>query len=176
MAMSTLAEWVRSIRDRPIAEQERNTAMVLTVALFTTVALLLTLTQPARPANQTNVPAVKVETTVKRQHASLVREAKQVTRRFLAGYLAYAYGHGRADQITDAAQSLTSSLDATHMLAPPAQRARRPRVISLQSATVDGKLKVAAVVNDGGLVDYQLEVTLAFEDGRLLASGLDGTR
>jgi hypothetical protein len=176
MAMSTLAERVRNLRDRPIAEQERNTAMVLTVGLFSTVALLLALSQPARPANRTTAQSLTVETTVKRQHAHLSHEAEQVTRRFLAGYLAYAYGHGGADQIIGADRSLRSSLQATYVLASPAQRARRPRVISLRPAVAEGKLSVAAVVNDGGLVDYRLDITLAFEDGRLLVSGVDGAR
>jgi hypothetical protein len=175
--MSTLGVWARSIRDRPIAEQERHAAMVLTVALLTTIALLLALSQPAIPANKTTAPTVAADATKQRQHARLAHETEHLTRRFLAGYLAYTYGHGPVSQIVGADRALTHALQASRVPIPPAQRARRARVLWLQPAAAGaGQIGVTAVVNDGELVDYPLEVTLVREDGRLLITRLDSSR
>ena len=54
-------------------------------------------------------------------------------------------------------------------------RARRPRVVALRSTPApSGLLRVSAVVNDGGLVDYSIGLLLAAHGGRLLVSGLEG--
>jgi hypothetical protein len=54
-------------------------------------------------------------------------------------------------------------------------RARRPRVVALHSTPASsGLLRVSAVINDGGLVDYSIGLLLVAQDGRLLVSGLEG--
>ena len=54
-------------------------------------------------------------------------------------------------------------------------RARRPHVLALRSTPArSGLLRVSAVVNDGGLVDYSIGLLLAAHGGRLLVSGLEG--
>jgi hypothetical protein len=58
---------------------------------------------------------------------------------------------------------------------PPAARARRPRVISLSAtAAPAGEVALSAMVNDGGLIDYTVGLTLTHQGGRLLVTGLDG--
>jgi hypothetical protein len=167
---------MRQQRDRPIAEHERRTAMVAIIALLATVAVLLTLTQPASQASR---PASRDRSARTIPSASLEhdrREASRVAKRFLAGYLSYTYGRSPADRIADASRSLIASLRAHPPTVSPAVRARHPRTVSLQPTVLrpGGGLVVAATVNDGGIVDYRVGVLLAREHGQLLVTGLVG--
>jgi hypothetical protein len=174
--------WIRRQRHRPIAEQERRTAMAAVVVLLTAIGVLLTLGQPASQASHIAHPPshgwqAVPDTTAQLDPPALAAEAEGVARRFLAGYLAYTYGHARASQIADAGRSLIHSLQERPAHVPPAARARHPKVIALQStAAPAGQLGVRAVVNDGGLIDFPIDLTLASQDGRLLVTGLDGAR
>jgi hypothetical protein len=93
------------------------------------------------------------------------RAVKQTARTFLAGYLAFSYGHAPARRIRGATGSLRSQLAAHPPRVPPRERRRRPRVVLLQ---LDGAGKTWA----GGvaLVDdrarrYSVGLTLARRDG-----------
>jgi hypothetical protein len=169
--------WMRQQRDRPIAEHERRTAMAAVVVLLTAVAVLLTLTQPASQASDSAGRSARITTgaAVQRNAPAFTPEVERVAQRFLAGYLAYTYGQAPASRITDATRSLIASLEAHPPRVPPAARARRPRIVSLRPATAPtGEITLTAVVNDGGLVDYQVGLLLTSEHGRLLVTGLDG--
>jgi hypothetical protein len=174
--------WIRRQRDRPIAEQERHTAMAAVTVLLTTVAVLLMLSQPASQASHIAHPSSHgrqaAPSTAAQPDAPALRiEAEGVARRFLAGYLAYIYGHARVSQISDASPPLLRSLKALPPRVPPAARARDPKVIALQPTVASARqLGVRAVVNDGELIDYPVHLTLASQDGRLLVTGLDGPR
>ena len=174
--MST-AGWMRSQRDRPIAEHERRAAMVVVIVLLAAVALALTLTQP--PSQARSVTR-RIEPTTQGTPAAsdpgvLTSEARQTAERFLAGYLGYAYGHNPASQIKGASRSLIRSLESQPPRVPPAARGRHQRVISLRpTAAPAGEVAVSATVNDGGLIDYPVGLILARERGRLLVIGLDG--
>jgi hypothetical protein len=174
--MST-AGWMRSQRDRPIAEHERRAAMAVVVVLLGTVALLFSLTQPASQARRA---AQRSDRTAPGAPAAsdpsaLTPQARETAERFLAGYLGYAYGHTTASRIEDATRSLIHSLESQPPRVPPAARTRRPRVISLSpTAAPAGKVALSATVNDGGLIDYTVGLTLTHQGGRLLVTGLDG--
>jgi hypothetical protein len=174
--MST-AEWMRSQRDRPIAEHERRAAMAVVAVLLGAVALLFTLTQPASQARQATRSIERVATSIPAASdpGALTPEARATAERFLAGYLGYAYGQAPASRIEDASRSLIGSLASQPQRVPPAARARRPRVISLRAmAAPAGEVAVSAMVNDGGLIDYTVGLTLTRQGGRLLVTGLDG--
>jgi hypothetical protein len=174
--MST-AGWMRSQRDRPIAEHERRAAMAVVVVLLGALALLFTLTQPASQARQATrrIDRVATDTPAASDPGVLTPELRETGERFLAGYLGYAYGHTTASRIKDASRSLIRSLESQPPRVPPAARARRPRVISLRAtATTAGEVEVSATVNDGGLIDYTIGLTLTRQNGRLLVTGLDG--
>jgi hypothetical protein len=174
--MST-AEWMRSQRDRPIAEHERRAAMVVVAVLLGAVALLFTITQPASQARQATRSIDRVATAIPAASDPGVPalQARETAERFLAGYLGYAYGHTPASRIEDASRSLIRSLESQPPRVPPAARARRPRVISLRAtAATAGEVTLSATVNDGGLIDYTVGLTLAHQHGRLLVTGLDG--
>jgi hypothetical protein len=174
--MST-AGWMRSQRDRPIAEHERRAAMAVVVVLLGAVALLFTITQPASQARQATRSIDRVATGAPAASDSgvLIPEARETAKRFLAGYLGYAYGHTPASRIKGASRSLIASLESQPPRVPPAARARRPRVISLgPTAAPAGELALSATVNDGGLIDYTVGLTLTRQGGRLLVTGLEG--
>lgn len=174
--MST-AGWMRSQRDRPIAEHERRAAMAVVVVLLGAVALLFTITQPvsqARRVTQRINHATPVSPAAS-DPIVLTPEARETAERFLAGYLGYAYGHNTASRIEDATRSLIGLLESQPPRVPPAARARRPRVISLSPAAAPaGEVALTAMVNDGGLIDYTVGLTLTRQSGRLLVTGLDG--
>jgi hypothetical protein len=145
--------------------------------LLGAVALLFTLTQPASQARQATrrIDRVATDTPAASDPGALTPEARQAAERFLAGYLSYAYGHTTASQIEDATRSLIRLLESQPPRVPPAARARRPRVISLSPTPAPaGEVEVSAMVNDGGLIDYTVGLTLTRRSGRLLVTGLDG--
>jgi hypothetical protein len=174
--MSTTGS-MRSQRDRPIADHERRAAMVVVAVLLGTVALLLTLTQPASQARRATQPSDRTApgAPAASDPPALTPEARATAERFLADYLGYTYGHTPASRIKDASRSLTRSLESQQPRVPPAARARRPRVISLRATVAPaGEVEVSATVNDGGLIDYTLGLILTHQGGRLLVTGLDG--
>ncbi|MFZ2050410.1 MAG: hypothetical protein WAU69_05700 [Solirubrobacteraceae bacterium] len=174
--MST-AGWMRSQRDRPIAEHERRAAMAVVVVLLGAVALLFTITQPVSQARRVTqrIEQATPGSPAASGPSALTPEARETAERFLAGYLGYAYGHNPASQIKGANRSLIRSLESQPPRVPPATRARHQRVISLRpTAAPAGEVAVSATVNDGGLIDYPVELILARERGRLLVIGLDG--
>lgn len=177
-----VAAWIRRKRDRPITNQVRHTAMVAITVLLATVTGVLTLEQPgsqaSRPGHLPSHGGRTVPTTTAHLDGpAFTAEAQRVARRFLDGYLAYTYGQGRASLITEASPMLAGSLKAHRPRVPPAARARHPRVIALQpTAAPAGQVGVRVVVNDGGLIDYALDLTLTPQDGRLLVTSLDGVQ
>jgi hypothetical protein len=173
----SIAGWMRSQRDRPIAEHERRAAMAVVVVLLGAVALLFTITQPASQARQATRRIDRLATTIPTASdpGVLALQARETAERFLAGYLGYAYGHTTASRIEDASRSLIASLASQPPRVPPAARARRARVISLRAtAAPAGEVALSATVNDGGLIDYTVGLTLTRQGGRLLVTGLEG--
>jgi len=106
--------------------------------------------------------------------AALSPAARIVGRSFLAGYLAFTYAGAPASRITNAARSLIESLQAHPPRVSPAMRESRPRVLELHVIPApSGQFAVSAIVNDGGLVDYTIGLTLARERGRLLVTAVE---
>jgi hypothetical protein len=172
-------EWMRRLRDRPIADHERRGAMSAAIVLLSVVAVALVLTGPASRANDTQHAAdhtagPRALQSIGEQQADRDYEERRVCRRFLAGYLSYLYGHGEASQITDASSSLIASLREHPPRVPPALRASHPRVLSVQPVPAPtGQAQVTAVINDGGLIDYTIELRVALERGRMLVSEVE---
>ena len=179
-----MTAWLTSLRDRPIAESERRIAMAAVAVLLTAAALLLALTRPdgqrqrtierpspspARSASAVHAHAPETST------APLTPAVARTARLFLAGYLAYLYGHTPASQIKDATAALLHSLEAHPPRVSSGMRSRQARLVSLHTTQApSGLLGVSALVTDGGLVDYSIGLLLAPRGGRLLVSGLDG--
>ncbi len=176
--------WLTALRDRPIAERERHTALAATAAMLIAATVLLALTRPTTPA-ATARAADKASTTTATVDpgppapatppgSGTSADAVAVSRSFLTDYLAYTYGSAPASQIADAARSLIASLEAHPPRVTPAMRASRPHVLEVHATPEpSGQLAVRAVVNDGELIDYTLGLTLAPQDGRLLVTGVE---
>jgi hypothetical protein len=176
--------WLTSLRDRPIAERERRTAITVVAVLLAAGTILLAATKPAQQPRYaaSRRPGVALGSAPHPAPSSAANAAPvapvaaRVAQRFLAGYLAYPYGHAPATAVRDATPALLHSLSAHPALVPPAVRARHPRVLSLHPAPAPlGLVGVSSLVNDGELVSYHVVVLLAPERGRLLVSTVEGT-
>jgi hypothetical protein len=172
--------WIRRLRDRPIGERERRGALAAVAVVVIAATLLLSLTAPETPPRR---PASTPGRRVGEREAPRTNEsssgstvaALRAARRFLHGYLAYIYGHGRATQVSAATSGLARSLASRSPKVPPSMRARRPRVLALHVVTVPtGVIEVTALINDGGLVDYPIQLRLAGLGGRLLVTAVGG--
>jgi hypothetical protein len=173
-------EGVRRLRERPITDRERHTAMSAVAAALTAATILLTAIRPAaQPHHQTPRPAAPTASASRPTTLNSVAPVAAVTARvaqeLLTGYLAYLYGHAPAADIHGAAPALARSLRVHPPLVSPAIRARDPRVLSLRPAPAPaGRAGVSALVNDGELASYPLVLLLARENGVLLVSAVEG--
>jgi hypothetical protein len=171
--------WIRRLRDRPIGERERCGALAVVAVVVIAATFLLALTAPEAPSRR---PASAPSWRVGEREAPRAAEsssgstasALRAARRFLHGYLAYIYGHGRAAQVSAATSRLARSLASRAPRVPPSMRARHPRVLALHAVKAPGAIEVTALINDGGLVDYPIELRLAGLRGRLLVAGVGG--
>jgi hypothetical protein len=180
-----MTAWLTSLRDRPIAESERAAAMATVTMLLLAAALLLALSRPSNRPRPTLLrhpgPSVAQRTPIRPAQAPesdtaqltpLVARAADL---FLAGYLSYTYGHARTSAIGGATPALLESLRSSPPRVSPGMRVRRPHVVALRSTPASsGPLRVSAVINDGGLVDYSIGLLLVAHGDRLLVSGLEG--
>jgi hypothetical protein len=176
--MSAAAAWMRRLRDRPIAEHERHTAISVVVVVLTASAVALALTGHASHASDTQHPVLRTTSgaearSIRHEQADRDFEERRVATRFLGGYLNFIYGHGETWQIADATGSLIASLRAQPRRVPPGMRNSHPRVISAQPAQ-KGETRVIAVINDGGPVDYPIGLRFALDRGRMLVSEVGG--
>jgi hypothetical protein len=172
------------LRERPIADSERPIALVVgaTLLLAATVALLITRPSSQHPARRPDPPAIAAASPAylpKPPQDPTSQQpppaATRIAREFLAGYLAYLYGHAPARRVSDASASLRRSLEAREPRISPAIRARRPRVVSLSITASGGATFIAtALIGDGGVADYPVGVLLVQRRGRLLVGGLEG--
>lgn len=91
--------------------------------------------------------------------------ARAVAIRFLHGYLRFAYGRARADQVIAVTATLRRQLTTERALVTPTERRRHPRVVSLAVVGQAPRVVLAtALVEDGGVTAYALRITL--QEGR----------
>src|SRR5450756_52794 len=135
-----MTAWLISLRDRPIAESERHAAMAAVAVLLAATALLLALTRPdGQPRRTTERPSRSLARSVPVIHAQALQTSTaplapavaRTARLFLAGYLAYLYGHTPASQIKGATPELLRSLEAHPPRVSPGMRSRDPRLLSI---------------------------------------------
>ena len=164
--------WLTSLRDRPIAESERGAAMATVTVLLIAAAILLVLSRPGGRPRRTSrrhpAPSVVQSAPAPRARASenvtapLTPAVARAADLFLAGYLAYLYGHAPASQIKGATRRSLRSLRADPPRVSPGMRARQARVLALHTIPApSGLVGVSALVTDGGLVDYPIGLLLA---------------
>jgi hypothetical protein len=180
--MSTASEFRRP-RDEPIDQHERRIAIALVTVLLTASTVVAAAARPAGHPRQpvphtrsTSAPDASHPPTPAAATASVAPVTALTARGFLSGYLAYLYGHASASAIESATQALSRSLRAHPPIVPPSMRARNPRVLSLHAAPAPaGLVRVSALVNDGELASYQVDLILAHTGRRLLVTAVRGT-
>lgn len=119
-----------------------------------------------RPAAQPAPPRLRPPVS-----GSDLRLAGGVAGRFLRSYLRFAYGRAPATSVEAATPGLRSQLMRDRAQVTPAERARHPRVASLQVlGTSPGFVLATASVEDGGIAAYRLRFALREEGGRWLVS------
>ena len=171
--------WLTSLRDRPITERERRVAIAVVAVLLAASAILLAASRPAGHPNDDPAPHGPVAPAARASRPPMptsgTAHVAPVARGFLAGYLAYLYGHAPASAVKSATPALARSLRAHPPIVSPGMRARHPRVLALHIVPAPtGLIRVSAVVNDGELASYPVVLLLASERGRLLVSAVQG--
>lgn len=175
-----MTRWLTRLRDRPIAEGERRTAMTAVVVLLAASALLLALTRPDRQPPRNTASLLERAGAVHAPPSEagavpLTPAVARITRLFLSGYLGYLYRHTPASQIKGATTGLLHSLEDHPPRVSPSAQAAEARLLSLHSTPApSGLAGVSAVVNDGGPVNYPIRLLLAPRAGRLLVTELGG--
>jgi hypothetical protein len=163
---------LRAFLNRPLRDSDRPRLFALAVGLIVAVAAAFALLDDAGSAPERPRPAATpTATTVPEPVAEAeeppppsrtdVRQAKRVARRFLAGYLPYAYGRGSAQDIEGASAELRDRLIDERLRVPAAQRRRRPRVVLLQTEGTG----VTALVDDGA---HRYTIPLEVVGGRVV--------
>jgi hypothetical protein len=176
-----MVDRLRQILNRPIADGDRQRLFLIVVAILAGAALILALVddtgpepaapeRPERPAPAAfRVPAATPSAPSEEGNppASLqgsrrdIARSKQAARRFLARYLPYTYGRGRADRIPAATPELRAALSRARPRGPARSLRRRPRLELLQSNGVSReRAKLVALVRDGRL-RYTVRLRLA---------------
>jgi Family of unknown function (DUF6459) len=172
-----MVDGVRAFLNRPLRDSDRPRLFAIAVALVLAAAALLAMlddppspqseAEPAEPSPMpttaglpaaSSVPLVSEEAPSEEANppaaleasSAHVTQAKQAARRFLAGYLPYAYGQRDARQIAHASPQLRRRLASERPRVPPAERRRRPRLVLLQADSVGrSRAGMRAQVTDG---------------------------
>ena len=185
-----MVDRLRLLWNRPLRDSDRPRLFAIAVALIAAAAAVLTQlerpgpsprTQPpdGRPAAGAPAPVLTpaasappaepskegTRTPIASSHAD-VAASNHAARRFLAGYLPYTYGNGRARRIRPTTAALRRRLSANRPRVPARERRRRPRLVLLQSDAVGHHhAELVALVSDG-----RRRYTVALELSRAAAS------
>jgi hypothetical protein len=104
-----------------------------------------------------------------------LREAREVGRRFLRGYVAFLHGRLSADELEGASSDLRRALRRARVRVPPARAVRRPAIVGVRAfARAPGVVLVIASVADGDLAAYSIAASVERRPGRWLVTGLAG--
>ncbi len=94
---------------------------------------------------------------------------------FLAGYLPFAYGQASASSVPAVTPALRRQLRRERVQVTPVERRRRPRVVSLTAlGQAPGIVVATALIDDGGIANYAMRLTVRRTSGGWLVSGVDG--
>jgi hypothetical protein len=172
-----VVDQLRVYLNRPLREGDRPKLFALAVAVIAAGVAVLSLLDDAGPSQRRPEPtpapspvatasvtpgpaanpepspdAAPSEEGVPEAQASpaQIRAVKHAARTFLAGYLAYSYGQGKARRIRGAAPDLRKQLAAQPPVVPPSERRREPKVRLIQTEGVSPQAAtLQALVADG---------------------------
>jgi hypothetical protein len=152
-----------------------------TVLLIVALALAPTPVRTRRTHHQPRTASSRVRTTrFLQRHAGAappgqLARARSVARRFLVGYLRFAYGEAPASSVRAMAPALHRRLRGHRALVAPVERRRHPHIVSLMATSqARGVVLATALVDDGGIANYAVGVTLREIRSGWVVSALDG--
>ena len=94
---------------------------------------------------------------------------------FLAGYLRFAYGRAPAAAARAVTPALRRQLKRERVQVTPVERTRRPEVVSLSAlGQASGVVVATALIDDGGIANYGVRLTVRRMNRAWLVSGVDG--
>jgi hypothetical protein len=147
-----LARFLQALDGLPRGVRRLLAVVVPSLLLGALIAAIALAPSPGQPIPR---PSTGEGGRIQRAGEPDVSAARAPARRFLEGYLAFSYGHGRVSAITDADRQLLRALADQRV--PAAARRRRPRIIALRvQQSVPGVAQATARVADGSGVRYPL--------------------
>jgi hypothetical protein len=168
--------WPRASGRRP---SPRVRPIALAALLVGALALALV---PAQPGGAGNHRLSTRARTLKRggprrppvPPAQLAR-VRRAARSFLVGYLRFVYGRASAASVRALAPALRSELILKRAQVPPVARRRHPRLVALTAlGQASGDAVALALVDDGGIANYAVRLTVRRTSRGWLVSRVDG--
>lgn len=154
---------LRAALDRPLSDADRHRAFAAATGVLALAAIALTLTA-SPPAPEQTDPRDPQTRHGREAGAPAGPPPEIVTaaRRFTGGYLAHLYRSLPAGRIPAATRALRHDLAANPVRVPPAMRARRPRIVSIDGHRLPGAGWVmGAEIADGGPATYRIEFLIS---------------
>jgi hypothetical protein len=169
--------WIRRQLNRPIGERERRAVFTAISVVVIAAALLLAMTSTGVPAARHARPPHQAASNARGAAIGPIPGgALRAARRFLDGYLPFAYGRGPASAVKETTRSFVAALRGGRaQLVPPALRRLHPRLVALSGTrSPGGAIVIRALVKDGEVVEYPIRAQLVARGGRYLVTGLVG--
>ncbi len=161
----------------PTVGRERRRAIICgLLVLLVAVGLILTTGRHSVVAASERARPTQTATreTNSRWTAQAAAETKATAETFLAGYLAYLYGHAPASQVKDGTGAFVRALEGERLHVPPGIRALHARVVGIDvSPQAPGHAVAGALVSDAEVVRYPIRLILTQAGGRWRVSGLE---
>jgi hypothetical protein len=157
----------------------RGRAIALAVLLLMAVILALVPTRQVgersrRPSARATTGTLGARRGPSPVPAAQVALARGIARRFLAGYLRFAYGRASAASVRAVTPTLRQQLTRDRAEFTPVEERRRPRVVSLAAlGEASGVVVAEALIADGGIASYVVRLTLRPQRVGWLVSGVD---
>ncbi len=105
--------------------------------------------------------------------ARQLARARQAARAFLAGYLQFAYGRASPASVRAVTSGLRRQLVRSRAPITPVEQSRRPRVLGVTALVRRPDVVAVALVDDGGIANYAVTLTLRKHGAGWLVSGVD---
>jgi hypothetical protein len=147
-----LARFLRALDELPSGARRLLAVVVSLLLLGLLIAAVALAPSPEQAAPR---PSSGDRRPIQRASEPGVPAARAPARRFLEGYLAFSYGHGRLSAIADADPLLLRALQGQRV--PPAARKRHPRILALRvDESAPGVARATATIADGSGIRYPL--------------------
>lgn len=166
--------WLRQIADRPIGERERRGAFLAAASVLIVAAVALVAVPAGHQVGDVpgSTPTVSRTTGLDRSQTPGTAAVESAARRFVKGYLRFAYGQGDSRSIDSAAPSVVAKLIESHERVTPAAKTRDARIEDLDIRdVVSGRAAATATVEVDG-VSFPITMKLGVRGNRWLVESV----